>query len=141
MSPRHSALDTTFDINSPHNNLKNFTVASAVARGELSLSLSSMLGCDYIFVSYQDLRNQGMHPLLQPQNAGRTIRELLDLLDTPPHQSMVIAVEQTLDADTLFTRYDYIWENRQVAKVSLTAVTHSEQVDFMRMMFECSTAC
>lgn len=141
MSTRHSALDTIPDINSPQSSLKNFSVASAIARGELSLSLSSMLGCDYIFVSYQDLRNQGMHPLLQPQNASRTIRELLDLLDAPPHQSMVIAVEQALDAEILFTRYDYAWENRQVAKVSMTVVNHSEQIEFMQMMFDCSTAC
>lgn len=37
----------------------SFDVAEAVQRGEFVLSLSTMLGCDYIFVSHK-----GMHELL-----------------------------------------------------------------------------
>lgn len=120
----------------PSNNLKGFDVASAVARGEFVLSLSTMLGCDYIFVSHK-----GAHELLQLKCADKTIRELLDLLDTPPHQSMIVSADEITDGQLTFTRYDYVWENRQVTKVSVTPVTHSDQIDFMQMMFDCSTSC
>ncbi len=134
---QNAQLDSyrTPDLSTNHS-LKGFDVATAVARGELHLSLSTMLGCDYIFVSHK-----GLHGLLQPRRADKTIRELLDLLDTSPHQSMVISADETADGRINFTRYDYVWENRQVAKVSITPVTHSDQIDFMQMMFDCSTAC
>lgn len=115
---------------------KGFDVARAVARGELNLSLSTMLGCDYIFVGYK-----GMHELLQPRQAEKTIRELLDMLDTPPHQSMVISADETIHGSPSFTRYDYVWENRQVTRVSITPITHKDQIEFMQMMFDCSSSC
>lgn len=120
----------------PSHNLKGFDVASAVARGEFALSLSTMLGCDYIFVSHK-----GTHGLLQPSCVDKTIRELLDLLDTSPYQSMVVSADETPDGQLSFTRYDYAWENRQITKVSITPVTHNDQIDFMQMMFDCSTSC
>lgn len=129
--PTHRAPDLC-----PTHNLKGFDVASAVARGEFVLSLSTMLGCDYIFVSHK-----GPHELLQLKNADKTIRELLDLLDTSPHQSMVVSADEITDGRLTFARYDYVWENRQVTKVSVTTVTHGDQIDFMQMMFDCSTSC
>ncbi len=121
---------------SPSPDLKGFDVASAVASGDLVLSLSTMLGCDYIFASHQ-----AMHGLFSPIRAEKTIREVLDLLDTPPHQSMVVSVDETARGKLTFTRLDYAWENRQIVKVSITPVTHNDQIDFMQMMFDCSTAC
>lgn len=120
----------------PSHGLKGFDVASAVARGEFVLSLSTMLGCDYIFVNHK-----GPHELLQLKHADKTIRELLDLLDTSPHQSMVVSVTENTEGKLNFTRYDYAWENRQVTKVSATPVTHKDQIDFMQMIFDCSTSC
>ncbi|PUA29989.1 MAG: hypothetical protein B0W54_05500 [Cellvibrio sp. 79] len=120
----------------PSHNLKGFDVASAVARGEFVLSLSTMLGCDYIFVSHK-----GPHELLQLKCADKTIRELLDLLDTSPHQSMIVGADEITNGQLTFTRYDYAWENRQVAKVSVTSITNADQIDFMQMMFDCSTSC
>lgn len=120
----------------PSHNLKGFDVASAVARGEFVLSLSTMLGCDYIFVSHK-----GAHALLQPTSVDKTIRELLDLLDTSPYQSMVVSADEGSDGKLSFTRYDYLWENRQITRVSTTQVTNADQIDFMQMMFDCSTSC
>lgn len=117
---------------SPH----SFDVAEAVQRGELVLSLSTMLGCDYIFVSHK-----GAHELLENQHLAITIRELLDILETSPYQSMVVSADETTNGELAFTRYDYKWENRQVSHVTRTRVTHADQADFMRMMFDCSTTC
>jgi len=114
----------------------NFDVAKAVQQGELVLSLSTMLGCDYIFVIHK-----GAHELLKNQRLATSIRELLDILETSPHQSMVISANETATGELVFTRYDYKWENRQVSNVIPTRVTHTDQVDFMRMMFDCSTTC
>lgn len=117
-------------------NSHSFDVAEAVQRGELALSLSTMLGCDYIFVSHK-----GIHDLLETSHLATTIRELLDILETSPLQSMVVSADETTTGDLIFTRHDYKWENRQVSNVISTHITHADQVDFMRMMFDCSTTC
>lgn len=116
--------------------LHHSDVAKAVQRSELVLSLSTMLGCDYIFVSHK-----GPHQLLETQNLAATVRELLDILETSPHQSMLVSADETTAGELAFTRYDYQWVNLQVANVIPTRVTHPDQAEFMRMMFDCSTAC
>ncbi|WP_062067623.1 hypothetical protein [Cellvibrio sp. OA-2007] len=118
------------------NDAHDFDVAQAVERGEFVLSLSTMLGCDYIFLSHK-----GDHPLLELNRIDTTIRELLDILDTSPHQSMVVSADENTTGALTFTRYDYTWDNRQVSNVIPTRVTHADQADFMQMMFDCSTTC
>lgn len=114
----------------------SFDVAKAVEKGELTLSLSTMLGCDYIFVSHKDT-----HELLESHRLATSIRELLDILETSPLQSMVVSANETATGEMVFTRHDYKWENRQVSQVTSTRITHADQLDFMRMMFDCSTTC
>lgn len=113
-----------------------FDVPEAVQRGELALSLSTMLGCDYIFVTHE--RN---HKLLDSKHLEVTIRELLDIMETTPQQSIVVSVNELENGDITFTRYDYKWEDRQVSNVIATQVTNADQADFMLMMFDCSTTC
>lgn len=120
----------------PAHSSHSFDVAEAVKRGELVLSLSTMLGCDYIFVSHN-----GCHELLETPRLATTIRELLDILETSPHQSMMVSADETTTGVLAFTRYDFKWENRQVSHVIATRVTHADQADFMQMMFDCSTTC
>jgi hypothetical protein len=131
------ALDQSLHQSSvrPHSS-HSFDVAKAVQKGDFVLSLSTMLGCDYIFVSHK-----GAHELLDKQRLATTIRELLDILETSPHQSMVVSADETSTGELAFTRYDYHWENRQVSNVIPTRVTNTDQMDFMRMMFDCSTTC
>ncbi|WP_331347025.1 hypothetical protein [Cellvibrio sp. UBA7661] len=117
-------------------NTHTFDVAQAVERGEFVLSLSTMLGCDYIFVSHK-----GAHELLGSNRLEITIRELLDILETSPYQSMVVSADELADGKLVFTRYDYKWENRQVTQVAPTLITSPDQADFMQMMFDCSTTC
>lgn len=111
-------------------------IAEAIQRGELSLSLSNMLGCDYIFLSHK-----GTHELLEKGRVATTIREVLDILETSPHQTMVVSVDENAMGELAFTRYDYKWEKRQVLNVIATLVTHADQADFMQMMLDCSTTC
>lgn len=111
-------------------------LADAMARGELILSLSSLLGCDYIFISHR-----GMHELLQPRNANKTIYEILRLMDTAPLQSMIVGADLIEDGSYAFTRYEYVWEKGQIKQVSIVPVINSEQVEFMQTMFGCSSVC
>lgn len=108
----------------------------AIESGEFVLSVSNMLGCDYIFINHK-----GFHPLLSPQQLHKTIRELLDILDTSPRQSLIVSADQETSGKLLFTRYDYVWENRKVVRVNPSLITNPEQNDFMQMMLECSSTC
>lgn len=132
MAPNQSAQPLVSRTQNTH----GFDVAQAVERGEFVLSLSTMLGCDYIF-----LNHKGNHDLLECNRIETTIRELLDILETSPHQSMVVSADENASGALTFTRYDYKWENRQVSNVIPSRVTHADQADFMQMMFDCSTTC
>lgn len=123
-------------IFSRHHQASSFDVAAAVHSGEFALSLSTMLGCDYIFISHK-----GPHALLDSKRLEITICELLDMMETSPQQSMVVSADENENGEPVFTRYDYKWENRQVSDVIATSVTHPDQADFMSMMLDCSTAC
>ena len=110
------------------------TLSQAVERREFTVSISSMLGCDYIFVNHR-----GSHELLEPNRIQTTIRELLDLLEVPPYQGMVITAEERANRQLIFTRHECRWENRQVVEVTPILVAHPDQADFMQMIFDCST--
>lgn len=133
MSHNHRTASEKLNVNTNREE-KNLNLTNAVTSGELNLSVSTMLGCDYIFVHYKDT-----HALLRPTHIHKTIRELVDLLETSPHQSMVVCVSEADDGTLGLTRYDFSWENRQVTKVSITPIIQGDQIEFMRMMFDCST--
>jgi hypothetical protein len=122
--------------NSRQYQIHSFDVAAAVQRGEVVLSLCTMPGCDYMFLSHK-----GIHELLGKKRIETTIRELLDILETSPHQSMVVSADETTNGELVFTRYDYQWQHRQVINVTPIRVANPDQMDFMRMMFDCSTTC
>lgn len=122
-------LDSTHNIDAP-------AVTKAVQLGEFVLSISNMLGCDYIFISHS-----GLHPLLSEKYLQRTIRELLDMLDTSPRQSLIVSADEAPDGTLKFTRYDYLWENRKVTKIMPNNIDNKDQVDFMCMMYDCSSTC
>lgn len=122
-------LDNTLSIDAP-------AVTKAVQLGELVLSVSNMLGCDYIFISHS-----GLHPLLSEKYLQRTIRELLDMLDASPHQSLIVSADEAPDGTLVFTRYDYLWENRKVTQITPNNIHDKDQIDFMCMMYYCSSTC
>lgn len=108
----------------------------AIESGEFVLSVSNMLGCDYIFINHK-----GAHALLSHHQLHKTIRELLDILDTSPRQSLIVSADQSPSGMLIFTRYDYVWENRKVVRVNANSVNNPEQIDFMQMMLDCSSTC
>lgn len=130
----HKKTIATTDLPKPHEGTT--AVLTAVKTGEFILSVSTMLGCDYVFVTHTE-----PNILLAPQRLQQTIRELLDMLDTSPKQSLVVGVTELPYGQWRFTRYDCVWENRKLTKMNPTIVTGQEQIDFMQMMFDCSSTC
>lgn len=127
---------TATQTTAPVIKLHNSAVAQAVQQGELSLSLSPLLGCDYVFVSHK--RDS---ELLNAQQITSSIQELIEILELSPRQSVVVSVNEKVDGHMLFTRHDYTWNNSHVTQVVAMPVTVQEQIDFMLMMFNCSSAC
>ncbi|UUA73251.1 hypothetical protein [Cellvibrio sp. QJXJ] len=136
MAPSQPLKTAITNIHSAHHTLGTTAVVKAVELGELALSVSNMLGCDYVFVSHF-----GPHVLLSPEHLHRTIRELLDMLDTSPRQSLIVSADELPEGQITFTRYDYVWENRKVVRVNPNHITDQEQIDFIQMMFDCSSTC
>ncbi len=116
--------------------LHNFEVAKAVQAGHLTLSVSPLLGCDYAFVHHK-----GSCDLLNESNITSSIQELIEILELSPRQSVIVSVHEISDEEMKFTRYDYAWNDHHVTQVIAMPVTHQEQIDFMYMMLNCSTAC
>jgi len=116
--------------------LHNSAVAQAIQQGKLYLSLSPLLGCDYVFISHkQDIE------LLTNQQITSTIQEIIEILELSPRQSVLVSVDERVDGHMMFTRHDYTWNNSRVTQVVTMSVTVQEQIDFMSMMFNCSSAC
>lgn len=136
MAPSQPLKTAITSIHSVHPPAGTTAIVRAVELGELVLSVSTMLGCDYIFVSHF-----GPHILLSPQRLHHTIRELLDMLDTSPRQSLIVSADELPNGQLTFTRYDYVWENRKVVRLSPNQITGQEQIDFIQMMFDCSSIC
>jgi uncharacterized alpha-E superfamily protein len=114
----------------------DFVVAKAIHQRELTLSISPLLGCDYLFINHQ-----GPHPLLAQEQLATTLQELLEVFESSPRQSQLVSINEAEEGQLTFTRYDYIWENNQIQNVTASRITHSEQIDFMIMMYNCSSMC
>jgi hypothetical protein len=116
--------------------IHDFALAKAIHLREFALCMSPLLGCDYLFI-----RHKGPHKLLNQTHIARTIQELLEIFESSPRQSQIVSIEESEDQPLKFTRYDFLWENNQVKNVQATLVSHPEQIDFMQMMFDCSSSC
>jgi hypothetical protein len=106
----------------------------ALNTGKLALSVSPLLGCDYVFVKQdQD------EPLFDPDNIQRTINDILRLLTVTPKQTIFIAVIDSADDRPQFARYDFAWSNQNAESITKIEITQNEQIDFMEMIYNCSS--
>ena len=109
----------------------------ALNQGKLVLSISPLLGCDYVFIkhSLDEL-------LLDDENIQRTINDVVRLLSLTPKQSIFISFFDSPNAGNsapLFTRIDFEWRNQTAESLTKTRITQQEQSDFMDMMYNCSS--
>jgi hypothetical protein len=105
----------------------------ALNKGKLALSVSPLLGCDYVFVKH-DVNEM----LLDCDNIQRTFNDILRLLTVTPKQTIFIAVTDT-DGELQFTRYDFTWSSQNVESITKIDITQTEQIDFMEMIYNCSS--
>lgn len=106
----------------------------ALNTGKLALSVSPLLGCDYVFVKQdQD------EPLFDPDNIQRTINDILRLLTVTPKQTIFIAVIDSADDRPQFARYDFAWSSQNAESITKIEITQNEQIDFMEMIYNCSS--
>ena len=129
----------SFDTHARYSNIlgaSSLSVTKAIHQGQIALSISSMLGCDYLFINH-DIN----HPLLEKTQLLDTLQHLLEIFETTPRQSQLISINETSQGQLTFTRYDYIWDNDKILDVISSPITHSEQIEFMIMMYNCSSMC
>jgi hypothetical protein len=106
----------------------------ALNKGKLVLSVSPLLGCDYVFV-----KHDANEMLLDSDNIQRTFNNVLRLLTVTPKQTIFIAVTDTIDGQLQFTRHDFAWNNQNVESITKIDITQSEQIDFIEMIYNCSS--
>ena len=106
----------------------------ALNQGKIGLSMSPLLGCDYIFISH---KNDG--GLLDPENIQRTLNDILRLLPVVPKQTIFITVYETPDFERHFSRYDFVWANQNAESITKIEINQPEQIDFMEMIYNCSS--
>ncbi len=106
----------------------------ALNKGKLALSVSPLLGCDYVFV-----RQDRDEILFDSDNIQRTLNDILRLLTVTPKQTIFIAVVDSVDERPQFTRYDFVWGNQNAESITKIEITQNEQIDFMDMIYNCSS--
>ena len=106
----------------------------ALNQGRLVISVSPLLGCDYVFVKHADDES-----LLDIDNIQRTLNDTLRLLPVTPKQTIFISVTDADDLNYQFARYDFVWVNQNADSITKIDITQKEQTDFMEMIYNCSS--
>lgn len=119
----------------PAISLHQSDVAQALSSGDLAVTISELLGCDYVFIK---------HPaetlLMHERHITPTLNQIISALGLTPGQKIFIGAHETESAEVHFSRLNCDWQGATATKVTRTTITDSEQVDFMRMIFDCSSS-
>lgn len=106
----------------------------ALNQGRLMISVSPLLGCDYVFVKHAPDET-----LLDMENIQRTLNDTLRLLPVTPKQTIFISVTDADDLNYEFARYDFVWTNQNADSITKIDIAQKEQADFMEMIYNCSS--
>jgi hypothetical protein len=130
---QNQAAGTNINIPSqPKLSLHNFDIAKAVQQQRLKLNMSELLGCDYIFVNPHNAQE-----LFSPARIALSIQELVDILEVKPQQVVIVLIDDSVDPR--FIRQDFTWSKGRIEQVNASAVTIPDQIEFLKMMLDCST--
>lgn len=114
--------------------LHQFDIAQACSKGELNISVSELLGCDYIFIQ---------HPaktlLMHERHIANTLNQLIELLTLTPKQKIFIGLHEDAQNTLRFYRFSCEWRDYRATNVSRTLITDNDQNEFMQMIFDCSS--
>ena len=100
------------------------------------VSLSQLLGRDYIFIDTQRVAL----PLHNPNLLHSMLDDLITQLELTEAHTVAISVHELAGGNTCFTRHDLTWHKNKVCRVEHTEITQTEQYEFMDMIWRCSTS-
>lgn len=107
---------------------------AALASGELSVSMSELLGCDYLFIQHpcKTLLTHDCHIL-------PTLNQLIATLKIAPQHKIFVGVHETAEGELRFERLNCEWQTLQATHIHRIKLCDDEQVSFMKMIFDCSS--
>lgn len=100
------------------------------------VSVSQLLGRDYIFISAQGIKL----PLKNPTAMHNLLNDLVQQLELTETHTVAVTVDEAPNGELAFIRHDLTWYRHKVCRVDSIAITHTEQREFMDMIWRCSTA-
>lgn len=112
-------------------------LAHAIYQKRLLLSLSQLMGCDYVFIEATHCSNFFNRAHLQS-----TLLGLLDLLELNLQQTHFIHIDTTQGSaqnSPQFLRYDLQIDQHTLLGVTPTAITHPAQIDYIDTLWQCSS--
>jgi hypothetical protein len=100
------------------------------------VSVSQLLGRDYIFINAQDIKL----PLKNPTTMHSLLNELVQQLELTEAHTVAVTVDESPSGELAFIRHDLTWYKHKVCRVESVVITHPEQHEFMDMIWRCSTS-
>ncbi len=99
------------------------------------VSVSQLLGRDYIFINSQAIKL----PLKNPTAMHSLLNDLVRQLELAETHTVAVSVDESLSGEPTFIRHDLTWYKHKVCRVESVIITHQEQHEFMDMIWRCST--
>ncbi len=100
------------------------------------VSVSQLLGRDYIFINAQGINLQ----LQNPAAMHSLLNDLIQHLELAEAHTVAVTVDESSTGELRFIRHDLTWYKHKVCSIESTAIIHTEQHEFMDMIWRCSTA-
>ncbi|HOY23782.1 MAG TPA: hypothetical protein PK002_11550 [Cellvibrio sp.] len=100
------------------------------------VSVSQLLGRDYIFISSQGIKL----PRKNPTAMHNLLNDLVRQLELAETHTVAVTVNESTSGELTFTRHDLTWYKHKVCRVDSVVITNQEQHEFMDMIWRCSTA-
>ncbi len=134
--PAQAAAQTAVPDNRDLRNteLHHADLGLALYQKRLALSLSPLMGCDYIFIEAKNCPE-----FFTAQRLRQTLHELHDLLELSPRQTSFIHVT-VQDNKPHFLRYDLQLDEQSILAVTPSHIDHPGQLDYINMLWNCSSS-
>jgi hypothetical protein len=114
--------------------LHSLDAVAALTCGELSLSVSELLGCDYVF-----LQHPSKTLLTHDRHILPTLNQLIHTLELDPQNKIFIGVHENADGELRFERFNCEWQENQAVHIHRINLCDDEQISFIQMIFNCSS--
>jgi hypothetical protein len=100
------------------------------------VSVSQLLGRDYLFINTQNVKL----PLHNPALTHDLLNNLIQQLELTEAYTVVVTVEELNMEKPSFTRHDLRWHRHEICRIDSIAITHHDQYEFIEMIWRCSTS-